>query len=374
MVLSKAFDCVRHDLLLAKLKAYGLSESSLKVLFCYLSNRFQRVKINGTHSRWQKIIAGVPQGSILGPLLFNIYLNDLLLFIGPDLCNYADDNTIFKASNDIEYLRRTLQTSLTEISAWFVDNGLDLNISKCKYLLLGNRGLNQSLPLEINGILIPPVHEVKLLGITVDSQLSFNSYISEICRKAGQKLYALGRLKPYLDKGKLILLMKSFIISQFNYCPLIWMFTSRGNNNRINSIHERALRLIEGYSTLDFEELQAKYNSVSLHTINIKQLLCMLYKRLHNIGPSYLQETFKLNKTSAINLRNRNDFVLKRVRSVNHGTETVSFRGPQIWHMLDHEVKTAGSLKEFKNKLKEIRRFPCKCRLCAKYIKGIGYI
>ena len=152
------------------------------------------------------------------------------------------------------------------------------------------------------------------------------------------------------------------------------MFTSRGNNNRINSIHERALRLIEGYSTLDFEELQAKYNSVSLHTINIKQLLCMLYKRLHNIGLSYLQETFKLNKTSAINLRNRNDFVLKRARSVNHGTETVSFRGPQIWHMLDHEVKTAGSLKEFKNKLKEIRRFPCICRLCAKYIKGIGYI
>ena len=159
----------------------------------------------------------------------------------------------------------------------------------------------------MDGITIEPSSEVKILGVTVDPYSNLNSHISKICKKAGSKLYATSRLRPYLQREKLILLAKSYVTSQFNYCPLLWAYTSRSNNNKINSLHERALRLVEGNSDLDFEELLVKYRCKSNHTSNISQLMLLLYKCLYNMGPLCLQEIFHLNSNS-YNLRNRNDF------------------------------------------------------------------
>ena len=109
MDLSKAFDCLSHELLIAKLSAYGFSPSALRLIHSYLSERKQRVKINGSFSAWRETMIGVPQGSVLGPLLFNIYINDLFMFVkDAQICNYADDTTIYACDTNIESVIKTL--------------------------------------------------------------------------------------------------------------------------------------------------------------------------------------------------------------------------------------------------------------------------
>ena len=376
MDLSKAFGCVRHDSLIAKLSAYGLSEISLRPICSYLSYRSQRVKANSVFSDSLNLKSAVPQGSILGPLVFNIYLNDLFYFVDSKICNYADDNTIFAASHDPNEIKSQLQQSLKCISEWFQINYFVLNLDKCKLLLIHHRNLDlfDDFSITVDGITTEPSSEVKILGVTVDSYLNLNSHISKICKKAASKLCAISRLKPYLQGEKLILLVKSYVTSQFNYCPLLWAYTSRRNNNKINSLYEkRALRLVEGNSDLDFEELLVKYRCKSNHTSNISQLMLLLYKCLHNIGPSNLQEIFHLNSNS-YNIRNCNEFKAEHVRTVNHGTETVSFRGPQTWGFLKPTTKSVDSVEDFTSQIKSYEIFPCKCRLCTTYVQYIGYI
>ena len=139
MDLSKAFDCIRHDLLIAKLHAYGFSREALTLINNYLTNRQQRVKVNGSFSSWKSVVGGVPQGSVLGPLLFNIYINDLLLFIqDSDICNYADDTTTtYTCNKNLDNIVHKLENDCTIALKWFADNFMKLNADKCHLLVLG---------------------------------------------------------------------------------------------------------------------------------------------------------------------------------------------------------------------------------------------
>ena len=158
--LCKAFDCIPHDLLIAKLYAYGFSEKSAVFLYSYLKRRKQNVKIDNILSTFQSLISGVPKGSILGPILFNIFLNDLLT------------------------------------------------------------------TLEIDGNKIETAKSVDLLGIHIDNKVTFDIHIFTLCNKASLQLNAIGRLKHYLGKKELQVIIKSFIYSNFNFCPLVWHFSS----------------------------------------------------------------------------------------------------------------------------------------------------
>ena len=140
MDLSKAFDCIRHDLLIAKLHAYGFSYEALTLINDYLTNRQQRVKVNGSFSSWKELTRGVPQGSVLGPLLFNIYINDLLLFIqSSDICNYADDTTIYACDKNLENITHKLENDCNVALEWFANNFMKLNADKCHLLVIGKR-------------------------------------------------------------------------------------------------------------------------------------------------------------------------------------------------------------------------------------------
>ena len=143
--LSKAFDCLNHELLIAKLNAYGFSRSALLFIHSYLTNRKQRVKVNGSFSTWTETLLGVPQGSVLGPLSFNIYLNDLFMFSEETkVCNYAGDTTIYACGPKIETVIAHLEHDALEITEWFPNNSMKLNEDKCHLIVFGARGGNET--------------------------------------------------------------------------------------------------------------------------------------------------------------------------------------------------------------------------------------
>ena len=146
-----------------------------------------------------------------------------------------------------------------------------------------------------------------LLGITIDSSLTFQNHINNICKKASRKLNASARVAPYMNMQKRIITMKSFVTSQFGYCPLIWMFHSRHLNNKINSIHERALRITYQDHISTFQELLNKDNSVSIHHRNLQALATEMFKIHRSLSPDILREIF-LPKISLCNLRRDNTF------------------------------------------------------------------
>ena len=172
MDLSKAFDTINHSLLLAKLDAYGFSRTSLKLMQNYLCNRQQRISINGSFSDWTEVITGVPQGSILGPLLFNKFLNDIFMFISKcNLCNYADDNTLYSTGKNLNRTRRNLEMEFMILHQWFHENHMTLNPGKCHYMVIGSRDLSHEIVLNNSKITSP--NEEKLVSIFLDSKLNF---------------------------------------------------------------------------------------------------------------------------------------------------------------------------------------------------------
>ena len=255
MDLSKAYDCLPHDLLIAKLAAYGADFKSLSLLYDYLSNRFHRVKINTFVSGWLELLLGVPQGSILGPILFNIFINDLLLFtFEADICNFADDNSLYTSHpNDTEVIK-ILNREATVIMEWFRVNSMAANPAKFQVMFMG-RKLTDDLYLTINGVNLKAKNSVKLLGVTFDCKLNFDSHIEKLCKTASQKVKALFRIRPYLSVKYAKQLCNAYILSTFNYCPLIWMFCSKHSDKLINNVHKRALRATYQDFNSSLEEL-----------------------------------------------------------------------------------------------------------------------
>ena len=220
----------------------------------YFTRGFQRKNVSNSYSSWSEIITGVPQGSILGPLLFNIFLNDLLLY--PEetfLSNYADDNTLRLVGNTIESVKNALSNDFRVIQNWFHENLKVLNANKCHYTCSGIGSENDDFIFD--GIKFPNSSEEKILGVVIDNELKFDPHIRSMCKKAGQKLGVLNRISSLLDPEKKKLVFNAVIKSHFSYCPLIWMFSSRRSNNLINLIHERSLRKVYNDTSSTFQEL-----------------------------------------------------------------------------------------------------------------------
>ena len=196
MDLSKAFDTLNHELLIAKRHAYGFGRESLMSLLSYLSNRWQRTKSNTSFSSWTELLQGVPQGAVFGPLLFNIYLNDLFLFLDCNVCNFADDTTPFICNKNLDFVLGELERNSNIAIDWFQNNYMKMNCDKCHLLVAGHKF--EQIWAKIGTDLIWDSNSVKPLGITIDNHLKFDKHISLLCAKANRKLFALARISYYL--------------------------------------------------------------------------------------------------------------------------------------------------------------------------------
>ena len=224
MDLSRAFDKMPHALLIAKLNAYGLSEDACNLIINYLTNPRHSVKISGTWSHWATINRGVPQGSVLGPLLFNIFLNDLFYVnMTSEIANYTDDNHLYHEDKCYNVLRNVLQNDVLSATAWFDNNYMCANPDEFQNIILSRDG-QQSLSISVQNSTTLADTTIKVLGVTLDNRLKFDKHGSILCMKASKQINALKRISKYLDENCRILIFKSFISSKFNYCPVSWIF------------------------------------------------------------------------------------------------------------------------------------------------------
>ena len=300
MELSKAFDCLDHDLLrIAKLHAHGFSRSALELIYSYLNERKQRVKVNGSFRAWKESTKGVPQGSVSGPLLFNIFIDGIFFLVNyTEVCNYADDTTIFACDSDVNNVQYKLEADACLLSKWFADNHMKLNDAKCHFMLFGSTASGTSV--NVGTSCIEQSDKEKLLGITLDKNLDFKCHVENICKKAGQKLHALARVAKFMDQEKLQTVMNAFILSQFSYFPVVWMFHDRN----VNKIHESALRIAFKDTSSNFEELLTKAASVTIHQRNLQLLTTEVYKTKHDLNPKFMGEIF-VEKNISYGMRSR---------------------------------------------------------------------
>ena len=356
----KAFDLVDHNILIKKLSAYKFCNLSLKWFKSYLEARQQTVQSDSGMSDFANIHSGVPQGSILGPTLFLLFINDLPLLLKycyADL--FADDATFHKNSPDIGEINDEMLIDFFTIVFWSKQNKLPINFNKSTYMILGaKRRLEDTfeLLLNIGNEKIEKVSKQKLLGIFIDEHLSWTPHIDYLCSIIASKISLLKQLSSYVPQNIQKLFYQSYILPLMDYGCNTWGTTSTSNIERISKLQKRAARIIlrAEYLTpsdLMFEELG--WQSVPKRLMYNKAILT--FKALNNQTPAYITNLLKpMSESHPRSLRSSENGLLSVPRSSSALYDrSFSYSASKLWNCLPQSLRTSSSLSTFKTGIKD---------------------
>ena len=359
--LSKAFDTVNHYILLTKLKNYGVKHSNFKWFKSYLSNRQQYISHNCGKTNNMNITCGVPQGSILGPLLFLIYINDLSKSCSVlDSILFADDTNLFYAHNDIRILFKTVNIELQYLAEWFRANKLSLNLTKTKYTFFHRYHERDKIPLKLPNLCINN-YEIKrevslnFLGVLLDENVAWRAHIKYIEGKISRNIGLLYRAKPFLNPSCLKLLYFSFIHSYLNYANIAWCSTNKNKLKKLFNMQKHAIRIISNERRYTpSQPLFINLNILNIYQINIYHILIFMFKINKSIIPKIFNPLFKINENKYLTRYSNNRYI--QPKSYFAATEfSISIRGPKAWNkILPTELKALTMLNEFKSKLRQL--------------------
>ena len=243
MDLSRAFDCVPHDLLLAKLAAYGIDNNLILYIHSYILNRQQCACINNTLSDFKKVISGVPQGSIVRHILFNCFFNGCYYFTkNTNVHNFADGNALTTFVQKVETLISVLESENNIVKDWFETSKMIVNPGKSQSIIIDKKKQDHTKEtFEIGDKVAEASPSVKLLGVQIDDKFNFNLHITNICGSSANQLNIFMRLKQFLNFEAKKVLNNSYFYSRFNSSSLVWIFSRVKLLNKIESLQKIAL-------------------------------------------------------------------------------------------------------------------------------------
>ena len=279
------------------------------------------------------------------------------------IANYADDITSYTGGKNTQDVITSLENCALVLFKWFENNLMKANSDKSQLLL----STSTSSTANINGDIKKNLESEKLLRVTIDYKLNFEEHLSKVCDKASQKLNALARISSYMNINQRKRIMRAFISSQFEYCPLVWFFCSRKINNRMNRTQECVLRIVYKDYVSTFAQLLEKDSSMSIHIRNLQVLVTDIFKGRSNILLPIAQNSFRTTEP-AYSLRSDTIFESRSIQAQRYGIESLTEIGPKIWSQVPNEKKDSASLAVFKNKVKNWRPKFSPCKLYPKHM------
>ena len=339
---SKAFDTVPHQRLLSKLSAYGISGKILDWIANFLQNRKQRVKVGTSYSSYSNIDSGIPQGSILGPTLFIIFINDLPEHVKSNCKIFADDSKIYGPSSDHSQLQKDLDSLMKWSNTW----QLKFNIKKCSVLYFGKK--NPKIPYSMDdGITtLKETDCEKDVGVHFSSNLFFDEHINITIKKANQMCGIIKRSFSYLDKDMFLKLYKSIVRSKLEYGNVIWHPIFKRQSRSLEKVQRRATKLVPNLKHLSYKE---RLKSLKLPTIKYRQIrgdLIQVFKIVHSIDNICQEEFFNLNSN---NTRNSDLKIQKEYASSTIRRNFLPLRISNTWNNLSLDTKKSQNINIFKN-------------------------
>lgn len=353
--LQKAFDAVCHNLLLDKLQLL-FSDTAFQILQSYLQNRFQIVKINECQSQLAKLTFGVPQGSILGPLLFLIYINDLgkINLLG-DVTLYADDTCLFYYGSNAQEIFTQAQTDLNSLNGWFNQNLLTINTSKTSYMLFAakNKKIGTHEPLIINNTILRKSSEEKYLGIIMDSQLTWKSHITKIKKKLSSLLYCVRNLSNCIPPDTRLLIYNALVKPHIEYLIEIWGCAATTNLLPLQRAQNKLIKIL---FKLDYltptKDLYTKTKLLNIHQTYVYNT-CLLIRKILN-KTIHTQIQFKTSVPSKYIRRCKNTNLLKlSTPRTSYGRRNIKYQGAKLYNDLPENITKTTSIIKFKKLLKE---------------------
>ena len=354
--IEKCFDTIDHDILLQKLKWYGIDGHELDWFKSYLYDRKQCVRVDNITSDVTSCPIGVPQGSILGPILFLLYVNDFAQYIENQNCNiFADDAMIYSFGRDIPEMESNLQCALNSLTPWYSANRLSISAQKSAVMLIGKQSQvkNSILAVSINGDPLEQVCSTKYLGVTVDNTLSWDSQCDNLCFKLAGKIAVLRRIRSFVKTETLKLLYEKTIQPVMDYACSVWCNTKKSNINKLQRVQNYAARIITG--NFDYINTQSIDVLRSLRWATVQErcdyfTAVLMFKAICGLTPMYMTDNIvmaaethdrdtRLSNSNDVNIPPHNSDVLKR---------SFIYNGSVIWNKLPDEIRMATDVSDFK--------------------------
>ena len=362
--LSAAFDTIDHKILLDRLYyTFGIQENALKLIRTYLHDRYQKIKINNSYSKDLPVSFGVPQGSVLGPLLFTMYIFPIKNVINKDIFHYhlyADDTQLYSAYKPDNFIKAVLDISdgTKEINNWMTENKLKMNADKTEIMICGSvQKLNNvnfdSIVIDDDDVSIS--ESVRNLGFYFDKNFNLNVHISNLRRSCYNEIRKISHIRPHLNEKCTIQLIVSLVLSKLDYCNCLFYNMSNYNFNQLQLVQNHAARIVKKAH----KRTSATSILFDLHWLPVKQrvsykIALTVFKCLNNEDfPIYLKELITIY-TPSRTLRSCDKFLLKKpfMKLLTFGQKSFSFAAPEVWNSLPFEIRSCHNFNIFKKKLK----------------------